>query len=363
MNNIKEYLRIITALLILLLNGWAGITYANTKSSDVIFPTFADMLEKAMPSVVNISTENTQKVSPPIINDPISKHTFSGELPKEFKSKATGSGVIIDAEKGYIVTNNHVISNAKKIIVTLNDERKFTAKIVGTDPRTDIAVIKISAQNLQSLSMADFDTLRIGDFAIAIGNPYGLGQSVSLGIVSALGRSNLGIEDYENFIQTDASINPGNSGGALVNYKGELLGINSAIFGGKDGASVGISFAIPVNMVQAITKQLIQYKKVQRGELGVIVQNMDKKLTKALGIKDLYGVVIADIVEGSSSDLAGLKVGDFITHVDGNTIKNAYDVRNTVAGIRVGSTLLVKIQRNGETQEIKVNIGKIGTSE
>ncbi len=350
------------SLFALLLNGLSNIAYANVKSSDVIFPTFANMLETTMPSVVNISTKSSQKVSQPIINDPISKHAFSGKLPKEFNSKATGSGVIIDAVEGYIVTNNHVISNAKKIIVTLSDGRQSRATVVGTDPRTDIAVIKIPEKNLKSLKMADLKTLRVGDFAIAIGNPYGLGQSVSLGIISALGRSNLGIEDYEDFIQTDASINPGNSGGALVNYKGELLGINSAIFGGKDGASVGISFAIPVNMVQAISKQLIQYKKVQRGELGIIVQNMDKKLTQALGLKDLHGVVIADVMEGSSADIAGLKVGDFITHVNGNTVKNAHDVRNTVAGIRVGSSLLIKIQRNGEASEVKVNIGKIETS-
>ena len=321
-------------------------------------PSLANMLEKSTPAVVNIATEGTQRVNRRVFNDPIFEHFFGGKVPSERKSRGTGSGVIIDAAKGYIVTNYHVIANAKKITVTLNDGRKSPANIIGADPRADLAVIKIKESKLTALPLGNSDRLRVGDFAVAIGNPYGLGQSVTSGIVSALGRSDLGIEEYEDFIQTDASINPGNSGGALVDLNGALIGINTAILGGDGGGNVGIGFAIPVNMMKNIVNQLISYGKVERGQLGVVVHDMDRKLAQALKAKDHLGAVVAEVIYGSPADLAGLQPGDIITHINGKKVKGANDVRNKVGAIRVGTRVNIQVLRKGNITTVTAVVGK-----
>jgi len=324
-------------------------------------PSLANMLEKATPAVVNIATEGRQRIQQRL-NDPILDHLFGSKRRNEQKPKGTGSGVIIDAKKGHIVTNYHVIANAHKIIVTLNDGRKLSASIIGGDPKADLAVIKITEKGLTALPIANSDKLRVGDFAVAIGNPYGLGQSVTSGIISALGRSDLGIEDYEDFIQTDASINPGNSGGALVDLNGALIGINTAILGGDGGGNVGIGFAIPSNMMKSIIQQLINYGRVERGQLGVIVHDMDRQLAQAFGAKDHLGAVIAKVVYGSPADLAGLKASDIITHINGIKVKGANDVRNRVGAIRVGTRVNIQILRKGASTVITAVIGKHKTS-
>ncbi len=320
-------------------------------------PSLANMLEKSTPAVVNIATEGHRQVNQRVFSDPVFEHFF-GNVPTQKKSKGTGSGVIINANKGYIVTNYHVIAKAQTIMVTLNDGRKSVAKVLGADSKADLAVIQINEKGLIALPLGNSDKLRVGDFAVAIGNPYGLGQSVTSGIVSALGRSDLGIEDYEDFIQTDASINPGNSGGALVNLNGALIGINTAILGGDGGGNVGIGFAIPVNMMSNIVNQLIRYGRIERGQLGVVVHSMDPKLAKALGAKDHRGAVVAEVIYGSPADLSGVKAGDIITHINNIKVKGANDVRNKVGAIRVGTRVNIQILRQGNSSTITAVIGK-----
>jgi len=325
-------------------------------------PSLADMLEKSTPAVVNIATEGRQRIKQRVFNDPVFEHFFGNRVPSERKSKGTGSGVIIDAAKGHIVTNYHVIANAKKIMVTLSDGRKLPATIIGGDPKADLAVIQVKEKGLTALVLGNSDKLRVGDFAVAIGNPYGLGQSVTSGIVSALGRSDLGIEDYEDFIQTDASINPGNSGGALVDLNGALIGINTAILGGDGGGNVGIGFAIPVNMMKNIVQQLISYGQVERGQLGVVVHDMDRNLAQALGAKDHLGAVVAEVIYGSPAELAGVRASDIITHINGIKVKGANDVRNKVGAIRVGTRVNIQILRKGNSTVVTAVIGKNKTS-
>ena len=276
-------------------------------------PSLAPMLENVTPAVVNIYTISEAEETTQQIDDPFLRKFFN--IPGQQKSKkknraGLGSGVIINSKKGYIITNNHVIARAKDIKVKLQDGREFKATLVGSDPASDVAVIKISPDKLHAIRFSDSDKLRVGDFVVAIGNPFGIGQTVTSGIVSALGRSGLGIEAYENFIQTDASINPGNSGGALVNLKGELIGINTAIIGSRGGSgSVGIGLAIPVNMALDITKQLIKYGKVRRGYLGVSAQDLTNDLSKAFGIKTNKGAIITQVLKDSPADLAGISIG------------------------------------------------------
>lgn len=271
--------------------------------------------------------------------------------------QSLGSGVIFDAEKGLVLTNNHVIQSADEITVSLTDGRSFQAELVGSDPATDVALIKIPADKLTALSLADSDQLRVGDFVVAIGNPFGLGQTVTSGIVSALGRSGLGIEGYEDFIQTDASINPGNSGGALVNLRGELVGINTAIFSpGQRAGNIGIGFAIPSNMVKQISDQLIQFGEVKRAYLGVQMQDINEQLASAFNLEAGEGAVITRIQKGSAADEAGLQIGDIITSVDGEKLKNAASLRNTVGLLMVGHTLDINLIRDGKQQALKATV-------
>ncbi len=322
-------------------------------------PTLAPMLKEVTPAVVNISTKSRiQMRMNPLFNDPFFRRFFNiPNMPREQERQALGSGVIVDAAKGYILTNNHVIENADEITVTLKDKRQFEAKVIGTDPDADLAVVQIKARGLTELQMADSDTLQVGDFVVAIGNPFGLEQTVTSGIVSALGRSGLGIEGYENFIQTDASINPGNSGGALVDLDGKLVGINTAIMG-PAGGNVGIGFAIPSNMAQQIMKQLIEYGEVRRGQLGVMIQDVTPELAEAMGIDQNSGAVIAQVVKGSAADKAGLKVGDVVIAVNGKPIHSSAQLRNAVGLMRVGELVKLKIIRDGHERIIRARIGE-----
>ncbi len=320
-------------------------------------PSLAPMLEEVTPAVVNIATEGRiQMQQNPLFSDPFFRRFFNvPDQPMERKTQSLGSGVIVDAKRGLIITNNHVIANAVEISVTLSDGRHVDAELVGTDPETDVAVIKIPAKKLTALTTSDSDELRVGDFVVAIGNPFGLGQTVTSGIVSGLSRSGLGIEDYEDFIQTDASINPGNSGGALVNLNGELVGINTAIFS-QTGGNIGIGFAIPINLAINIMEQLLENGEVQRGYLGVYAQDLSPDLAEAFGLKKQSGAVINKVLENSPAEKAGLRTGDIVTQIDGRPVRNAADVKNQIGLRKIGEKVEFEILRDSKTSTISVEI-------
>jgi len=314
---------------------------------------YSSVVQKVIPSVVNISTEKMVKTKIPeqfrkFFEDPFFKRFFGpfGKIPKEpkeHKEYALGSGVIVTKD-GYIVTNNHVVAGATKIIVKLHDGRKYTAKLIGTDPKTDIAIIKIEAKNLKPITIADSSKIRVGDVVLAVGNPFGLGETVTHGIISALNRTSIGLNDYENFIQTDAAINPGNSGGALVDLKGRLIGINSAIIS-RSGGNNGIGFAIPSNMMKFVITSLVKNGKVTRGYLGVMISNIDSSKAKLYGID--HGVLINKVEPKSAAEAAGLKPGDIIVEVDGEEVKNAGELRNKIAFKGPDAKVNIKVYRNG----------------
>ena len=330
-------------------------------SQNKALPTLAPMLEKVTPAVVNISTRGHYQGSsqlPTFLDDPFFRRFFKFDIPEhqQPQSQALGSGVIVNAEKGYVLTNNHVIDNASEVLVTLKDGRKLQAELIGTDPQTDIALLKVNADNLQAIKLSDSDKLRVGDFALAIGHPFGLDQTVTSGIVSGLGRSGLGIEGYEDFIQTDASINPGNSGGALVNLHGELIGINTAIFS-KSGGNIGIGFAIPVNMARSVMDQLIKYGEIRRGILGVQIQDLTPELAKAFAVDVTRGAVVAQVIPGSAASKAGVKAGDIIIGVNGRKIDSSASLRNYIGLKRPGDTAQLKIIRGNKHINLKTVIG------
>jgi len=319
-------------------------------------PSLAPMIEKTRPAVVNIATRGSVDIeNHPLLNDPLFRRFFKGfeNMPQRKEVKSLGSGVIIDAEAGYIVTNHHVIEGADEIAVTLHDGQQLVAKIVGSDSEADVAILKVEHENLTSIPFSDSSKIRVGDFTVAIGNPFGLGQTVTSGIISALGRTGLGIEGYEDFIQTDASINPGNSGGALVNLRGELIGINTAILASGGTGNVGIGFAIPINMVRELTDQLIEYGEVRRGMLGVIMQNLTPELARAFGLDLHQGVVISQVLENSAASKAELEVGDVISEINGIKVKSASAMRNMVGLMRVGAKMEIIVIREGK--EVKLN--------
>ncbi len=319
-------------------------------------PSLAPMLEKTTIAVVNISTRGSVQRSNPLFEDPFFKHFF--DAPQRSQRKQTqslGSGVIVDADQGLVITNNHVIEDAEEILVTLTDGREFIATLIGQDPDTDIAVIRIQATDLTALRWADSDQLRVGDFVVAIGNPFGLGQTVTSGIVSALGRSGLGIEEIEDFIQTDASINPGNSGGALVNLRGELVGINTAIVG-PSGGNVGIGFAIPSNLAQDLTGQLISDGEVRRGKFGVLLQELTEELQQVFGVK--RGVVISDVETESSAAIAGLQRGDVLTEINGRKVRTVNQVKNAIGLLNVGERVEVRFIRENQQYITDVTVGE-----
>ena len=322
-------------------------------------PTLAPMLEEVVPTVVNIATEGfVEQSAHPFFSDPFFSQFL--EMPQRRsrrKTQSLGSGVIVDAGNGLVLTNAHVIDNAQKITVNLLDGREFKAELVGSDPETDIAVIKIAPDDLIGINLAESNDLRVGDFVIAIGNPFGLGQTVTSGIVSALGRSGLGVTGYEDLIQTDASINPGNSGGALVDLNGRLVGLNTAIYSGT-GGNIGIGFAIPIDMVKQVMSQLVEFGEVTRGFIGVEYQDLTRELSQAFGLDQyLEGVVLVEVLDGSPAGKAGLEVGDVITRINNKRIKNAIQFDNEIAMNRAGAEVDISYLRRGSQKSISLLIG------
>ncbi len=325
----------------------------------------AEVVAAVKPAVVNISTTHTVKkpgMSTPFSNDPFFNRFFAEEFgnmrrPREYKQSSLGSGVIVDKE-GYILTNYHVIKDADEIKVKLSDNREFKGKVIGKDARTDIAVIKIGSDHLPTLSIGDSDKLKVGEMVIAIGNPFGLNQTVTSGIVSATGRANVGIADYEDFIQTDAAINPGNSGGALVNVKGELVGINTAIFS-TSGGYQGIGFAIPSAMVKTVMDNLIKHGKVVRGWLGVSIQQITPELAKQFNLKERKGVLVGDVTEDSPAERAGIKRGDVIAGYNGKDVEDPATLRNMVANTPPGKEVTLRLVHDGKMEKVKVTVAEL----
>ncbi|NRP60481.1 Periplasmic pH-dependent serine endoprotease DegQ precursor [Marinobacterium sp. xm-d-564] len=334
----------------------AGLPVSDSQGQSL--PSIAPMLERVNPAVVNISTFSTRQIVNPLLNDPFFQRFFNiprDAFPQQRRSQnSAGSGVIVDAEQGTIITNYHVIKGADEVQIGLTDGRSFKARLIGADPEVDIAVLDIDATGLSELSIRDSSSLRVGDFVVAIGNPFGLGQTITTGVVSALGRSGLGIEGYENFIQTDASINPGNSGGALVDLNGDLVGINTAIIA-PSGGNVGIGFAIPSNMARRVADQLIEEGRVTRGWAGLSVQPLTADLRQAFGLDDQQnGVIVSEVIKSSPADRAGLQVGDIITALDGRALISAATILNAVAFAGEGDKLKLELLRNAEPRSAKL---------
>ena len=328
-------------------------------------PSLAPMLEKVLPAVVSVKVEGTAPVNQQV---PDELKKFFGDDGGNTANEPTqqfeglGSGVIIDAIKGYVLTNNHVISDAQKISVQLNDGREFEAKLIGSDDQSDIALLQIQkASHLTQIAIADSDKLRVGDFAVAVGNPFGLGQTVTSGIVSALGRSGLNLEGLENFIQTDAAINRGNSGGALLNLNGELIGINTAILA-PGGGSVGIGFAIPSNMAQTLAQQLIQFGEIKRGLLGIRGMEMTADIAKAFNLNVQRGAFVSEVLPGSGSAKAGIKSGDVIISLNGKPLSSFAELRSRIATTEPGSKVKLGLLRDGKPQEVEVTLDKSTSS-
>ncbi len=342
--------------LLLLLAGWTADAALPVSVDGQALPSLAPMLEHTTPAVVNVSSSTRVAVRNPFFEDPFFRRFFERpEGGNERIQQSLGSGVIVDASRGLVLTNNHVVERADEVSVTLHDGRSFKAEILGRDPDTDIAVLKIPSQQLVALPLADSEAIRVGDFVVAIGNPFGLGQSVTSGIVSALGRSGLRGLGYQNFIQTDASINPGNSGGALVNLRGELVGINSAIYS-SSGGSIGIGFAVPANLARSVMDQLIAFGEVKRGSLGVQSQDLDARLARALNLEPGRGAVVTQVVPESPAERAGIQAGDVIVRIEGKVIANASDLANIEGLLPIGKALSVESIREGKTHTASLTL-------
>jgi len=323
-------------------------------------PSLAPMLKAIMPAVVNISVTSKAQIDNPLLQDPFFRRFFGvpEEMPQQREAQSIGSGVIVDAGKGYVLTNNHVVDQADTIRVRLNDDREFDAKLIGKDPDTDIAVLQIQAERLTALKLADSDNLQVGDYVVAIGSPFGLRQTVTAGIVSGLSRQT-GISEggYEDFIQTDASINPGNSGGALVNLKGELVGIPSTILS-RSGGNIGIGFAIPIDLARNVMEQFIAHGSLQRGRIGINGQDLTPDLAKAFGLPTTRGAVVTRVLPKSPGDKAGLKPEDVILEANGRPVDNFAQLRNRIGLLRIGDEVKLKVLRDGKPREVTVKIGK-----
>jgi Do/DeqQ family serine protease len=327
-------------------------------------PSLAPMVKRVSPAVVNIATRGTMKEDAgqrnPLLDDPFFRRFFDvppDSKPRERQFQSAGSGVIVDAKNGYIVTNYHVVENATEITITLLDNRTFSAKVIGSDEGADVAVLQAKQPNLIAMALGDSTRLEVGDYVVAIGNPFGLQHTVTAGIVSALGRTGINPDGYEDFIQTDASINPGNSGGALVNLRGELVGINSAILS-RTGGNIGIGFAIPVNMVKGVMDQLIKYGQVRRGVLGVNIYNVTPDIAKEFGLTESSGALVAGVVQGSAAEHAGVKTGDIITSINGVTMKDATELRNTIGMLRIGDKVEIGLLRDGKSRKVTALIAE-----
>ena len=320
--------------------------------------TIAPVVSRVTPGVVGISMHGRVREDNPLFQDPLFRRFFNLQPgPIERETEAAGSGVIVDAREGYVLTNAHVVENATSIEVTTKDNRQFKAKLVGRDPGTDIAVLQIQGSNLTAVPLGDSDHLQVGDFVLAVGNPFGLGQTVTSGIVSALGRSP-GIEGYEDFIQTDASINPGNSGGPLVDLQGRIIGINTAIVA-PSGGNVGIGFAVPINMARQVMEQLISGGEVKRGQIGVAIQDLTPDIAQALGTTHTQGAVIARVVPGSPAERAGLRTNDLVIAVNGTPIHNGVELRNRVGLSKIGDSVELTIVRGSSERTVAVRIDQM----
>ncbi len=326
-------------------------------------PSLAPMVKRISPAIVNVATRGTiTESSPenPLLDDPLFRRFF--DVPPDADSRerpfqSAGSGVIFDARHGYILTNAHVVENASEITVTLEDGRDLKATVVGSDEPSDIAVLKVKPDGLTQIALGDSSKLQVGDFVVAIGNPFGLHNTVTSGIVSGLGRSNIGSDGYEDFIQTDASINPGNSGGALVDLRGELIGINTAILS-RSGGNVGIGFAIPVNMARSIMAQLVRYGEIKRGMLGVSTYKVSPDIAQVYGLANAHGALVTQVVAGSAADRAGVKIGDIITSINGTAVDTPTDLRNAVGLLRVGSKVELDLLRDGKPERVRAVIAE-----
>ncbi len=356
-------LLLLTPILLAAMLGLAAPAQAHLTADEV--PSLAPLVKESAPAVVIVATQGKlqqpQTQEPhPFFDHPFFERYF-GERPnpQPRRPRAMGSGVIVDAENGYLLTNHHVIDNAEQITVALTDRREFEAEVVGADPETDIALLKIDADSLTALPFADSNELQVGDYVVAIGNPFGLGQTITAGIVSAVGRSGLRLESYEDFIQTDAAINVGNSGGALINLKGELVGINTAIYTGR-GGNIGIGFAIPINMARQIMDQLLTHGEIQRGRIGVQIQDLEPDLAEALGTSHERGAVVAQVIPGTPAEAAGIQRYDVIVEMNGEPVVGSSDLRNKVGLLRVGDAVRLTIVRDGEPMTIELAVGESG---
>ncbi len=337
---------------------------------------FAPMVKSVLPDVVNISTSKVVKASDhPDMQDgmpdgmpPFFQQFFGQQFgpnsenrsprKRDEREDSLGSGVIVSPD-GYILTNNHVVEGATDVRVTFGDKRQLKAKVVGTDPKTDIAVLKVEGSGFHAITIGDSSKVEVGDYALAIGDPFGVGQTVTMGIISAMNRGNLGIEDYEDFIQTDAPINPGNSGGALVNDRGELVGINTAILSGGSGGNQGIGFAIPINMARSVMSQILDHGKVNRAYLGIMVQDITPGISKAMGLKDMKGVLVGDVSPNGPAKSSGVQRGDVILEVNGKTMEDSRELRNTISMMDPNATVSLKLVRNGSPTDVTVKLGEL----
>jgi serine protease Do len=334
---------------------------------------FAPVVKKVLPTVVNVSSSKVSKIPTEFFgqlpDDPMFRQFFGDNFNRQFRNprqapeqreKGLGSGVVM-TQDGYIITNNHVVDGATNVTVTLADKREFKAKVIGTDPKSDIAVLKIDATNLSPITIADSSKVQVGDYALAVGDPFGVGQTVTMGIVSATGRSHLGIEDYEDFIQTDAPINPGNSGGALVNDRGELIGINTAIISHGSEGNQGIGFAIPANMAHNVMDQIVEHGKVTRAYLGIVPQDVTPDIAKQFAEKEARGALVADVSAGSPAQKSGLERGDIILDVNGKPVADSNALRMTISMMAPDSDAKLKVLRNGSEREIAVKLTAMPT--
>jgi serine protease Do len=346
-----------------------NVIIAGTASGDSLTANamgFAPVLKPALAAVVNISSSRVVKTpqapSSPFFDDPFFRQFFGDQffrqMPREQRERSLGSGVIV-TEDGYILTNNHVVDKATDIKVALPDKREFKGKVVGSDPKTDVAVVKISATGLPTLAFGNSDKLQVGDYVFAIGDPFGIGETATMGIVSAKGRGHLDIEDYEDFIQTDAAINPGNSGGALVDARGELVGINTAILAGNGGGNQGIGFAIPIDMARRVMDQILKNGKVTRGYLGVVIQEVTPDLAKAFKAPEGKGALVGDVSSDGPGAKAGLQKGDVIEEIDGQAVSGVNELRLRIASTAPGTTVHLKVFRNGEPRDVSVTLGQL----